>query len=126
MTREMCSLETFPFQNANGNDEMIIIIADKRPIQKRPGREIVPMLRKGDLDIFFNRRPMTPGHLRSWTHERSPPRNLDDRDMNEFANVLGTIAEDQNISIPGYMNVLLVSHRTWMTWKRTKLRTYMV
>ena len=73
--------------------EMIIIIADKRPIQRRSGREIVSMLRKGYLDIFCNR-PMTPEFLPSWTHERTPPRNLDDRDTNELANVLGTIAED--------------------------------
>ena len=37
---EMCSLETDPLQNANGNDE-VIIIADTRHIQRRSERQLV-------------------------------------------------------------------------------------
>ena len=35
---EMCSLETYPSQNANGNDE-VIIIADTRHIQRGSERK---------------------------------------------------------------------------------------
>ena len=43
---------------------------------------------------------MTPEHLRIWTLERIPgiPRNLDDVEKNEFADVLGTTAEDLHLT----------------------------
>ena len=95
---EMCSLETYTLQNANGNDE-VIIIADTRHIQRRSERKIVPMLCKGDLDFFCNCL-VTPAHLRPWTHESTfgISRNLDYLETNEFADVLGAIAEDQHLA----------------------------
>ena len=95
---QMCSLETYRLQNANGNDE-VIIIADTRHIQRRSERNIVPMLCKGDLDFFCNFL-VTPEHLRLWTHERIPgiQRNLDDLETIEFADVLATIAEDLHLT----------------------------
>ena len=94
---EMCSLETYPLQNANGNEA--IIIADPRHIQRRSERKIVPMLRKRGLDFLCNF-PVTPEHLRSWTLDRIPGilRNLDDLETNEFADVLGTIVEDLHLT----------------------------
>ena len=90
----MCSPEKYPLQNATGNDE-VTIIADTRYIQSRSKRKIVPMLCKLDLD-FFSNCPVTLEHLRLWTHERTPgiPRNLDDLETIEIADVLGTITED--------------------------------
>ena len=43
---------------------------------------------------------MTPEHLRLWTHERTPgiPRNLDDLEAIEFADVLGTVAEELHLT----------------------------
>ena len=54
---------------------------------------------KGDLD-FFCSCLATPEHLRLRSHERtsSIPRNLDDLESIEFANVLGTIAEDIHLT----------------------------
>ena len=53
------------------------------------------MLCKGDLDFLCNF-PVAPEHQRAWTLERIPgiPRNLGDLETNEFADVLGTTAED--------------------------------
>ena len=49
---------------------------------------------------FFCNSPATPKHLRHRTHERTPgiSRNLDDPETNEFADVLGTIAEDLHLA----------------------------
>ena len=90
----VCTLEADPLQNTNGTNEVIIIV-DIRRIQKKVRTKIVPMSCKGDFD-FLCICSVTSEHLRPWTHERIPgiPRNLDDLDTNEFANVLGTIAED--------------------------------
>ena len=43
---------------------------------------------------------MTPEHLRFWTLERTPgiPRNMGDLETIEFADVLGTIAEDLHLT----------------------------
>ena len=38
-----------------------------------------------------------------------------------FLSVL--LPRHRNTSVPGHTYVLLVSHETWMTWKRTNLRT---
>ena len=95
---EMCSLKTYPLQNASGNDK-VINIADTRHIQRRSERKIVAMLCKGDLD-FLCTCSVTPEHLRRLTHERTPgiPRNLDDLKTNEFADVLGRIDEDLHLT----------------------------
>ena len=60
---------------------------------------IVPMFSKGDLDSFCNC-PVTPEHMRLQSHERTHgiPQNLDDLEMVEFADVLGTIAEDLHLT----------------------------
>ena len=89
-----CTLEADLIQNNSGNDEAIIIV-DMRRIWKKVRTKIVSMSCKGDLDFLWHRSVISE-HLRSWTHERIPGihRNLDDRDTNECANVLGTIAED--------------------------------
>ena len=67
---EMCSLETYPLQNANGNNEAIII-ANTRHIKINSERKIVPMLCEGDLDFFCNRL-VALKNLRLWAHERTP------------------------------------------------------
>ena len=76
----------------------MIIIVDTRPIQRGSERNIVPMLCKGDPD-FLCYCSATSEHLRPWTQERilGIARNLDDPDTDEFANVLGTIAEDVHL-----------------------------
>ena len=81
-----------------GCDE-VIIIADTRHIQRRSERRIVPMLCKGDLDFLCNC-SVALEHLRRLIHERTPgiPRILDDFKTNEFADVLGTIAEDLHLT----------------------------
>ena len=44
--------------------------------------------------------PTTLENLRLWAHERTPgiPRNVDDLDTVEFADVPGSIAEDQHLT----------------------------
>ena len=87
---EMCALEVDPLQSASGNVE-VIIIADMRHIQRRSERKIVPML----CDVFLCDCPATPRHPRPCvslvSHE-----NL--QETYEFADVLGTIAEDRHLT----------------------------
>ena len=73
---EMCSLETYPLQNATGNDD-VVIIADTRHIQRRSERKIGTTLCKGDLAFFCNC-PATLENLRLWAYERTSgmPRNV--------------------------------------------------
>ena len=89
-----CTLDADLVQNTNGDDEVIIVV-DIRRIHKKVRTKIVLMSCKGDLDFLCNC-SVTVAHLRPQTHERFPgtPQNLDNLDTNEFANVLGTIAED--------------------------------
>ena len=92
------SLETFSLQDMDVNDK-VIIIADTRHTQIWSERKIDPTLCKGDLAFFYNC-PSPPENLRLWAHERTPgiPRNVDDLETIEFANVLGAIAEDQHLT----------------------------
>ena len=57
------------------------------------------MLCKGDLAFFCNC-PVTLDNLRLWAHERTPciPRNVDDLETIEFADVLGSVAKDQHLT----------------------------
>ena len=91
---EMCLHEVDPLRNAGGNNE-VITVTDFRHIQRRFDRKVDPMLCKGDLD-FFSNCPAAPKYQRPRTHERTPsiPKNLDDSEANEFADVVGVIAED--------------------------------
>ena len=52
------------------------------------------------VDDFLCNCPTTPEHLRPWMHERIPgiSRNLDDPETYEFADVLGTFAEDLHMT----------------------------
>ena len=54
---------------------------------------------QGDLAFFCNC-PRTLENMRLWTHERTPciPRHVDDLETVEFADVLGSIAEDQHLT----------------------------
>ena len=54
---------------------------------------------KGDL-AFFRNCPLTLENLRLWARERTPgvPRNVDDLETIEFADLLGTIAENQDLT----------------------------
>ena len=54
---------------------------------------------KGDLGFFYSC-TTTLENLRLWAHERTPgiPRNVDDLETVEFADVLGAIAEDQHLT----------------------------
>ena len=59
----------------------------------------IPTLCNGDLAFFCNC-PTTLENLRLWAHERTSgiPRNVDDLESIEFANVRGAIAEDQHLT----------------------------
>ena len=87
----MCSLETYPLQNANASDK-VIIIADTRHTQRWSEREVDRMLCKEDL-AFFCYCPLTLEKLRLWAHKRTPriPRNMDDMETFEPATVVGAI-----------------------------------
>ena len=95
---EMCLHEVDPLRNANGKNK-VITIADTRYIQRWFERKVDPMLCKGDL-YFFSNCLATAKHQRPRTHERTPgiPPNLDDLEVNDFADVLGTIAEDLHLT----------------------------
>ena len=95
---EMCLHEVDPLRNANGKNK-VITIADTRYIQRWFERKVDPILCKGDL-YFFSNCPATAKHQRPRTHERTPaiPPNLDDLEVNDFADVLGTIAEDLHLT----------------------------
>ena len=97
-TVEMCSLKMFLLQYVNANDK-VIIIADTRHTQRWSERKFDPMLCKGDL-AFFCHCPLTLDNVRLWAHERNPgiPRNVDDLETVKFAEVLGSIAEDQHLT----------------------------
>ena len=85
-------------QNENASDK-VIIIADTRHTQRWSEREVDPTFCKEDL-AFFCTCPTTFEHLRLWAHERTPgiPRNVDGLDTIEFADLLGTIADDQHFA----------------------------
>ena len=95
---EMCSLEMFLLQNVNANDK-VIIIADTRHTHRWSERKVDPMLCEGDLAFFCNR-SVTLESLRLWAHERTlgTPRNVEDLETVELADVLGAIAEDQHLT----------------------------
>ena len=95
---EVCSLEMFFLQNMAVSDK-VIIIADTRYTQRWSECKINPTLCKGDLAFFCNC-PTTLENSRLWAHERTPgiPRNVDDQETGEFADVLGSIAEDQQLT----------------------------
>ena len=95
---EVCSPEMFFLQNMDVSDK-VIVIAGTRHTQRRSEREINPTLCKGDQAFFCNC-PTTVENLRLWAHERTLgiPRNVDDLETVEFADVLGAIAEDQHLT----------------------------
>ena len=95
---EMCSLEMLLLQNANASDT-VIITADTKHTHRVSEREVDPKLCKVDL-AFFRNCPVTLENLRLWAHARTPgiPRNVDDLETVEFADVLGAIAEDQHLT----------------------------
>ena len=92
---EVCSLETFLLQDMEVNDK--VIIADTRHTRRWSERKIDSTLCIGDL-VFFCNCPTTLENLRLWAHEHTlnVPRNVDDLETIEFADLLGTIAEDQH------------------------------
>ena len=79
--------------------DKVIIIADTRCTQRRSEREVDPMLCHGDLAVFCNNTAKLEC-LRLWAHERTPgiPRNVEDLETVEFADVLGAIAEGNNLT----------------------------
>ena len=95
---EMCSLETYLLHYVNMNDK-VLIIADTRHTQRWSERRVDPMLCNGDLAFFCNC-PATLESWRLWAHERTPsiPRNVEDLETVEFADVLGAIAEDHHLT----------------------------
>ena len=95
---EMCSLETFLLQIVTANDK-VIIIADTRHTQRWSDCEVDPMLCKGDLAFSCNC-TVSLGSLRLWAHEHTPgiPRDVEDLETVEFADVLSAIAEDQHLT----------------------------
>ena len=94
---EMCSLEMLLLQNVNANK--VTIIADTRHTQRWSDCKVDPMLCKRDL-AFFCSCTVTLENLRLWAHERTSgiPRNVDDLETVEFADVLGAIAEEQHLT----------------------------
>ena len=95
---EMCSLETYLFHNENLSDK-VMIIADTRHTQRWSERGTDPMLCNGDLALFSKYFTTLTG-LRLWAHERTPgvPRNVEDLETVDFADVLGAIAEDFHLT----------------------------
>ena len=79
--------------------DKVVIIADTRHFQRLSERKIDPTLCKEDLAFFCNC-PTTVEHLRLWAHERTLgiPRNVDDLERIEFADVLGAINEDPHLT----------------------------
>ena len=94
----MCSLKMSSLQNLNAHDK-VIIIADTRHTQRWSERQVDPMLCQGDLAFFCNCL-VTLEHMRLWAHESTPgiPRNVNDLEIFEFADLLGAIAEDQHLT----------------------------
>ena len=80
-------------------NDKVIIIADTRHTQRWSERKVDPMLCKGNLAFFCNC-PVTLETLRLWAHECTPgiPRKADELETTEFADVLGTIAEDAHLT----------------------------
>ena len=95
---EMCSLETYLIHNENMNDK-VMIIADTRHTQRWSERGVDPMLRNGDLAFCSNCITTLEG-LRLWARERTPgiPRNVEDLETVDFADVFGAIAEDLHLT----------------------------
>ena len=96
---EMCSLEMFLLQNVNAHlNDKVIIIADTRHTQWSE-RKVDPMLCHGDL-AFFCSCTVTLESWPLWANEQTPgtPRNVEDLEKAEFADVLGAIAEDQHLT----------------------------
>ena len=79
--------------------DKVIIIAGTRCTQRRSEREVDPMLCHGDLAVFCNNTAKLEC-LRLWAHERTPgiPRNVEDLETVEFADILGAIAEDHHLT----------------------------
>ena len=89
-----------PFQDDDVNvNDKVNIIANTRHNQIWSERGVDPMLCNGDLAFFCNCATTFEG-LRFWAHERTPgvPRNLEDLETVEFADVLGAIAEDHHLT----------------------------
>ena len=94
----MCSFEMLLLHNVNVNDK-VIIIADTRHSQRWSERKVDPTLCRGDLAFLCNC-PTSLENLRLWAHECTPgvPRNVDDLETIGFADLFGTIAEDQHLT----------------------------
>ena len=77
----------------------MIIIADTRHTRRWSERKIDPTWCKEDLAFFCNC-PTTLENLLLWAHERTSgiPRNVDDLETIEVADLLGAIVEDQNLT----------------------------
>ena len=81
-------------------NDKVIIIADTRHTQRwSERREVDPMLCNGDLPVFCNC-TATLECVRLWAHEVTPgiPRNAEDLETVEFADVLGAIAKDHHLT----------------------------
>ena len=87
---EVCSLEMYCVHKVNLNDK-VVIIADTRHTQRWSEREIdsIPCC-ASDIGMFAS----------LWAHERTLgiPRNEEDLETVEFADVLGAAAEDQHLT----------------------------
>ena len=77
----------------------MVIIAETRHAQRWSERNVDPTLRNGDL-VFFCNCPMTWKGLRLWAYEPSLglPRNVEDLETVEFADVFGAIVEDHHLT----------------------------
>ena len=79
--------------------DTVITVADTRHTQRWSEREINLTLCKG-YSVFFCNCPTTLGNLLLWAHERTLgiPRNVDDLETVEFADVFRAIAEEQHLT----------------------------
>ena len=95
---EMCSLAAYRLHNENMSDK-VMIIADTRHTQRWSERGVDPLLCNGDL-AFFSKCITTLEGLSLWAHERTPgvPRNVEDSETVDLADVLGAIAEDLHLT----------------------------
>ena len=77
----------------------MVIIAGTRHTQRWSQSEVDPVLCNGDLAFFCNC-PVTLESLRLLAHERTLriPRNVEDLETVEFADVVGAIAEDHYLT----------------------------
>ena len=91
---EMCSLEIYLLRNVNLNDK-VVIIADKTTHSERDGPTVTNVVQWRSCILLLLSRDIGKFTSRLWALERTLgiPRNVEDLETVEFADVLGAIAD---------------------------------